>query len=107
MALDRDSIGRPALTHRRGRPASPSDGPRLEATSFPSTAPPSPGTARPAGTLTSSTASPRFGNIGIAILDARFAGEGERVDVAVGDGTAGATVARNPLYDPDKRRVRS
>ena len=32
---------------------------------------------------------------------------GERVEVALGDGTTGATVAPLPIYDTEKRRPRS
>ena len=60
------------------------------------------------GTLTSPANSPQFGVIGIAILDAAAAGEGERVDVALGDATVPATVDANAaIYDPEKRRPRS
>ena len=34
-------------------------------------------------------------------------GIGERVEVAVGDGTAAATVATLPVYDPEKARPRA
>ena len=61
----------------------------------------------PAGTLTSPCQSPTLRNvIGMAVLESRFAGLGERVEVAVGDGTAGAVVAEFPLYDPGKTRPR-
>jgi aminomethyltransferase len=58
------------------------------------------------GTLTSPTDSPVFGKIGVAILDRRI-GDGEAVDVAVGDGTVTATVAPAPVYDTEKRRPRA
>jgi glycine cleavage system aminomethyltransferase T len=62
----------------------------------------------PAGTLTSPCASPTLDQvIGMAVLETRFAKKGEQVDVAVGDGTASATVADFPLYDPQKERPRS
>lgn len=60
----------------------------------------------PVGTLTSPAHSPRFGPIGLAILDTATARDGERVDVALGGGTVQATVAPLALYDPDKRRPR-
>src|SRR5439155_4493856 len=59
------------------------------------------------GTLTSPTDSPVFGKIGVAILDRRCAEDGGTVDVAVGEGTATATVAPAPIYDTEKRRPRS
>jgi aminomethyltransferase len=106
VALDRDFIGKPALTAAAADPPRRLMALRLDGDTLPEYGAAVTRDGEPAGTLTSPTSSPRFGNIGIAILDARFAGESERLDVAVGDGTAGATVARNPLYDPDKRRVR-
>jgi aminomethyltransferase len=62
----------------------------------------------PAGTLTSPCESPTLGKvIGLAVLETHFAAPGERVDVALGDGTAAATVVSFPIYDPEKRRPRS
>jgi len=62
----------------------------------------------PAGRLTSPCESPTLGKvIGLAVLETRFAEPGTRLDVAVGDGTAAATVEQLPIYDPDKRRPRS
>jgi glycine cleavage system aminomethyltransferase T len=45
--------------------------------------------------------------IGLAMLDAAFASPGASVDVALGDGTAPATVEPLPIYDPEKRRPRA
>jgi aminomethyltransferase len=45
--------------------------------------------------------------IGMATVDRALATEGQRVDVALGDGTVNATVAALPLYDTAKRRPRS
>ena len=61
----------------------------------------------PAGTLTSPTKSPRFGQIGIAILESRYAEEGHGLEVAFGEGTIQAEVEVLPIYDPQKRRPRS
>ncbi len=61
----------------------------------------------PAGVLTSPTKSPRFGLIGIAVLESGFAAPGTHVEVALGDGTIGATVEVLPVYDPEKKRPRS
>jgi aminomethyltransferase len=60
-----------------------------------------------AGTLTSPTKSPRFGQIGLAILESRFAGDGQMLEVAIGDGMVPAKVDVLPIYDPHKRRPRS
>lgn len=60
------------------------------------------------GTLTSPCESPSLGKIiGLTVLRADLAREGEIVEVAVGDGTAPATVAPVPLYDTEKKRPRS
>jgi len=61
-----------------------------------------------AGTLTSPCESPTLGRvIGLAVLETRFAGKGTSVEVALGDGTASATVTDFPVYDPQKSRPRS
>jgi aminomethyltransferase len=61
----------------------------------------------PAGTLTSPTKSPRFGTIGLAVLESRFAVEGDALEVALGEGTVPARVEVLPIYDPQKKRPRS
>ena len=45
--------------------------------------------------------------IGLAILRTDVAAEGTKVDVALGDGTIGATVDVLAVLDPQKQRVRS
>jgi glycine cleavage system aminomethyltransferase T len=61
-----------------------------------------------AGTLTSPCESPTLGKvIGLAVVETRFARKGETVDVALGEGTAPATVDDLPIYDPQKTRPRS
>jgi aminomethyltransferase len=64
---------------------------------------------REAGIVRSPCQSPTFDMevIAMAAVDRAHAEPGRRVDVAVGDGTAAATVAVLPLYDPEKRRPRS
>ncbi len=61
------------------------------------------------GILRSPCQSPTFDMsvIGMAAVDRDLAQEGVRLDVALGDGVVGATVAPFPLYDTDKRRPRS
>jgi aminomethyltransferase len=59
------------------------------------------------GVLTSPATSPAHGPIGLAILRSDVAAEGTTVDVALGDGTIGATVDVLAVHDPDKRRPRS
>jgi glycine cleavage system aminomethyltransferase T len=41
------------------------------------------------------------------VLDAPVAKKGIEVEVAVGEGTAKATVSDFPIYDPEKTRPRS
>ncbi len=60
-----------------------------------------------AGVLTSPTKSPRFGHIGLAVLESRFAAEGTALEVALGDAVIDATVRVLPVYDPEKKRPRS
>jgi aminomethyltransferase len=60
------------------------------------------------GTLTSPCESPTLGKvIGLAVLRADLARVGESVEVAVEGGTAAATVAPLPIFDPEKTRPRS
>jgi glycine cleavage system T protein len=60
------------------------------------------------GTLTSPCASPTLGKvIGLAVVRSDLATDGQRLDVAVGDGAAEATVAPAPIYDTEKTRPRS
>lgn len=59
------------------------------------------------GTLTSPCESPTLGRvIGLTVLRADLAREGERVEVAVEGGAAPATVGPLPIYDPGKTRPR-
>jgi aminomethyltransferase len=62
----------------------------------------------PVGTLTSPCESPTLEKvIGLAVLETRFTEEGARLEVAVGEATAGATVEQLPIFDPGKRRPRT
>jgi len=58
------------------------------------------------GTLTSPTASPRYGVIGLAVLRTDVSTNGTELEVAVGDGRAAATVADLSIQDPAKRKAR-
>jgi aminomethyltransferase len=61
-----------------------------------------------AGIVRSPSASPTFNEvIAMAAVDRQHVHDGARVDVALGDGTVGATVAAFPLYDTQKKRPRS
>jgi aminomethyltransferase len=61
------------------------------------------------GIIRSPCQSPTFDMqvIGTASIDRALASDGERVQVALGEGTVSATVAPIPLYDTEKRRPRS
>ncbi len=64
---------------------------------------------RDVGILRSPCKSPTFDMqvIGMAAIDRELVREGQHLDVALGDGVVGATVAPFPLYDTEKRRPRS
>jgi aminomethyltransferase len=59
------------------------------------------------GVLTSPADSPRFGMIGLAVIESAHASVGGTLDVAVGDGLVSATVDVLPVYDTEKKRPRS
>jgi aminomethyltransferase len=59
------------------------------------------------GVVTSPAVSPRVGTIGLAILDAHASADGTQVEVAVGKGTASATVGVLSVLDPNKERPRA
>jgi aminomethyltransferase len=59
------------------------------------------------GVLTSPATSPAYGPIGLAIIRSDVAADGTKVDVALADGTTGASVDVLAIHDPDKRRPRS
>ncbi len=59
------------------------------------------------GVLTSPTDSPRFGKIGLAVVESGQASLGNTLGVAVGDEIVAATVDVLPIYDPEKKRPRS
>jgi aminomethyltransferase len=63
---------------------------------------------REVGIVRSPAKSPTFGEqIAMAAIDSALAGEGTRVEVALGDGTVNATTAPIPIYDTEKTRPRS
>jgi aminomethyltransferase len=64
---------------------------------------------RDVGIVRSPCQSPTFDLevIGMAAIDRDLVHDGQRVNVALGDGSVGASVAPFPLYDTDKRRPRS
>jgi len=62
---------------------------------------------RVVGTVTSPAVSPRVGTIGLAIIDAEVAEDGEVLAVVVGEATVPATVAPLSILDPAKERPRA
>jgi aminomethyltransferase len=59
------------------------------------------------GVLTSPTDSPRFGKIGLAVVESAQASVGNELGVAVGHDIVPATVEVLPIYDTEKKRPRS
>ena len=59
------------------------------------------------GVLTSPAESPRYGNIGLAIIRTDAAVDGEEVEVEVEAGPIPGTIDVLAIHDPDKRRPRS
>jgi len=59
------------------------------------------------GVLTSPATSPRYGNIGLAVIRADAAVEGERVEVGAEGGPIAGTIDVLAIHDPEKRRPRS
>jgi hypothetical protein len=51
--------------------------------------------------------SPRFGPIGLAILQADAAAPGTRVEAVTAEGSTPGTVDVLAVYDPDKQRPRA
>jgi aminomethyltransferase len=63
---------------------------------------------REVGIVRSPCTSPTFGEvIAMAAIDREQGGEGQELDVALGDGTVKATAAPFPIYDTEKRKPRS
>jgi glycine cleavage system aminomethyltransferase T len=107
IATDTENIGAAALAERGQDPPK-----RFKTLKIDSDAAPDYGASvtkggREVGTVTSPAVSPRVGAIGLAILDRDVAGEGETLDVAVGEGTAPATVEPLSILDPKKERPRA
>jgi aminomethyltransferase len=59
------------------------------------------------GVLTSPATSPRYGNLGLAILRADAASPGTQVEVVAGDGAIGGTVDVLAIDDPTKKKPRA
>jgi len=59
------------------------------------------------GVLTSPAESPRYGNLGLAIIRTDMAVDGETVEVDAEGGSIGGTIDVLAIHDPEKRRPRS
>jgi len=106
IKTDTENVGAAALAERGANPPK-----RFKTLQIEGDAAPDYGAAvtkdgREVGAVTSPASSPRLGTIGLAVLDADVATDGEKVEVAVGDGSAPAVVAPLSLLDPQKRRPR-
>jgi aminomethyltransferase len=109
VALDKDVefLGKEALREVAADPPNRLKTLRLEASEAPEYGAEVSKDGEFVGTLTSPAESPRFGVIGLAKLRSDVANEGSKLDVALGEGTAAATVDHVSVYDPEKRRPRS
>jgi aminomethyltransferase len=106
ITTDTENVGAAALAERGANPPKRFKTLQIEGDSAPDYGAAVTRDGREVGTVTSPASSPRLGTIGLAILDADVATDGEKVEVAVGDGTAPAVVAPLSLLDPEKRRPR-
>jgi aminomethyltransferase len=106
IKTDTENVGAAALAERGANPPKHFKTLQIEGDAAPDYGAVVTKDGREVGTVTSPASSPRLGTIGLAILDAEVATDGEKVDVAVGDGTAPAVVAPLSLLDPEKRRPR-
>jgi aminomethyltransferase len=61
---------------------------------------------RPVGVLTSPAVSPRYGAIGLAIVETAAADVGTRVEVSADDGSLTGTIDVLAIHDPNKERPR-
>ena len=80
---------------------------RLEGETLPDYGTPVHADGGPVGVLTSPAVSPRFGPIGLAILQADAAAPGTRVEAVTAEGSTPGTVDVLAVYDPDKQRPRA
>jgi aminomethyltransferase len=107
IATDTENVGAAALAERGGSPPKRFKTLRIEGDVAPDYGAAVTKDGREVGVVTSPAASPRLGTIGLAILDADVASDGEKVEVAVEGGTAPATVEVLSLLDPQKERPRA
>jgi len=106
IRTDTECVGAAALRERGERPPKRFKTLRIEGEAAPDYGATVTKDGREVGVVTSPASSPRVGTIGLAVLDTDIATDGEKVEVAVGDGTAPATVGPLSILDPQKRRPR-
>jgi glycine cleavage system aminomethyltransferase T len=107
IKTDTENVGAEALAARGANPPKRFKTLRIEGDEAPEAGATVAKDGREVGRVTSPAASPRVGTIGLAILDADVAADGETLEVALGDGTAAATVAPLSILDPAKARPRA
>jgi aminomethyltransferase len=107
IKTDTECVGAMALAERGANPPKRFKTLRIESDAAPEYGASVTKGGRAVGVVTSPAISPRFGTIGLAILDTDAASDGESLEVAVGEGTVPATVAPLSVYDPDKERPRA
>ncbi|CAN5787764.1 glycine cleavage system aminomethyltransferase GcvT [soil metagenome] len=104
---DTECVGSAALAERGSNPPKRCKTLKIEGDAVPEYGASVTKDGREVGVVTSPAASPRLGTIGLAILDADVAADGEKVEVAIDGGTAAATVEVLSLLDPNKERPRA
>ena len=108
VAIDRASfLGRDALRAVAADPPRRLMTLRLEGEELPDYGAPVRREGARVGTLTSPAVSPRFGLLGLAVLDSEVATVGTLLEVALPEGAVAATVDVLALYDPKKQRPRA
>jgi aminomethyltransferase len=107
IATDTENVGANALAERGANPPKRFKSLKIESDTAPEYGAAVSKEGREVGTVTSPAVSPRVGTIGLAILDSDASPEGEKVEVAIGDATAPATVEPLSILDPKKERPRA
>jgi aminomethyltransferase len=107
VAAGSQNVGAAALAQVAGAPPKRFKTLRIEGGTVPEAGAAVTRDGTPVGAMTSPTASPRLGTIGLAVLDTAAAADGTHVQVAVEGGTADAEVDVLCLYDPEKKKPRS
>jgi aminomethyltransferase len=106
IKTDTECVGSAALAERGAAPPKRFKTLRIESEGAPEAGAAVTAAGAEVGVVTSPAVSPRVGTIGLAILDAEAANDGEKVEVATGEGTSPATVEPLSILDPGKERPR-